>query len=251
MGRPPDHLLKMTSEDAELDQLLDSALEDFDNLPKPKVPRKKAGKKEEGGNVLPPSEEDFMRIFESVGGQGGDVAGLQAELERLASLASPNIKAKDGDIASSLAATIAQMSANTADLGKQPSEEELQAMFANLGVADSGGVPPGGLGEGLNNLMPMMEGMMHSLLSKDLLYPAMKELAEKYPAYNKQCELTRRICFKFEEEDEKKDTEAMKKERFGAIMGMMQEMQALGHPPKELTGETEGPPTMPQECSIS
>ena len=31
-----------------------------------------------------------------------------------------------------------------------------------------------------------------------------------------------RICFKFEEEDEKKDTEAMKKERFGAIMGMMQ-----------------------------
>ena len=31
-----------------------------------------------------------------------------------------------------------------------------------------------------------------------------------------------RICFKFEEEDEKRDTEAMKKERFGAIMGMMQ-----------------------------
>merc|ERR1712004_823515 len=90
--RPPDHLLTMTSEDAELDQLLDSALEDFDNLPKPKVPRKKAGKKDEGGNVLPPSEEDFMRIFESVGGQGGDVAGLQAELERLASLASPDNK---------------------------------------------------------------------------------------------------------------------------------------------------------------
>ena len=31
-----------------------------------------------------------------------------------------------------------------------------------------------------------------------------------------------RICFKFEEEDEKKDTDAMKKERFNAIMGMMQ-----------------------------
>merc|ERR1711990_608235 len=81
-----------------------------------------------------------MRIFESVGGQGGDVAGLQAELERLASLASPDNKAKDGDIASSLAATIAQMSANTADLGKQPSEEELQSMFSSLGIAD-GGVP--------------------------------------------------------------------------------------------------------------
>ena len=37
----------------------------------------------------------------------------------------------------------------------------------------------GGQGPGLDNLMPMMEGMMQSLLSKDLLYPAMKELAEK------------------------------------------------------------------------
>ena len=31
-----------------------------------------------------------------------------------------------------------------------------------------------------------------------------------------------RICFKFEEEDEKKDTDVKKKERFDAIMGMMQ-----------------------------
>jgi len=261
----------MNSEDAELDQLLDSALEDFDNLPKPKVSRKKAGKKHEGlGNAQPPSEEDFMKIFESVGGEGGDVAGLQAELERLASLAgaSTDKKADEGDVASSLAATIAQMTANTAGLGKEPSEEELQAMFANLGMAGSGAAGGAGLQEGFTNLMPMMEGMMQSLLSKDLLYPAMKELAEKYPdyladnraklsedqyaAYNKQCELTRRICFKFEEEDAEKDSEGMKKERFDAVMGMMQEMQALGHPPKELTGETgEGSAAMPQECSIS
>merc|ERR1712083_810335 len=141
----------------------------------------------------------------------------------------PDNKADDGDIASSLAATIAQMTANTAQLGKEPSEEELQSMFSSLGTAD-GGVPgTAGLQDGLTNLMPIMEGMMQSLLSKDLLYPAMKEMAEKYPdyladnrgalseeeyaAYNKQCELTRRICFKFEEEDAEKDTEAMKKER--------------------------------------
>merc|ERR1711971_1321182 len=250
--RPADYVLKMDSEDAELNQLLDSALEDFDNLPKPKVSRKKTGKKHEGG------------------GKGGDVAGLQAELERLASLAgtSTDKKADEGDIASSLAATIAQMTANTAGLGKEPSEEELQAMFANLGMAGSGAPGGAGMQEGFTNLMPMMEGMTQSLLSKDLLYPAIKELAEKYPdyladnraklsedqyaAYNKQCELTRRICFKFEEEDAEKDSEAMKKERFDAVMGMMQEMQALGHPPKELTGETgEGSAAMPQECSIS
>ena len=31
-----------------------------------------------------------------------------------------------------------------------------------------------------------------------------------------------RICFKFEEENAEKDTEAVKKERFAAVMGMMQ-----------------------------
>ena len=62
----------MSSEETELEQLLDSALEDFDNLPQPKVSRKKAGKKHEGSNALAPSEEDFLKIFESVGGQGKD-----------------------------------------------------------------------------------------------------------------------------------------------------------------------------------
>ena len=48
-----------------------------------------------------------------------------------------------------------------------------------------------------------------------------RKFLEKYiPSYLLSDYL--RICFKFEEEDEKKDTEAMKKERFGAIMGMMQ-----------------------------
>ena len=74
----------MTSEDAELDQLLDSALEDFDNLPKPKVSRKKTGKKHEGGGkVLPPSEEDFMKIFESVGGEGKEAICFHAAYIKL------------------------------------------------------------------------------------------------------------------------------------------------------------------------
>lgn len=37
--------------------------------------------------------------------------------------------------------------------------------------------------------MPMMEKMMQSLLSKELLYPAIKELSDKFPdwlAENKQ-----------------------------------------------------------------
>ena len=45
---------------------------------------------------------------------------------------------------------------------------------------------------------------------------------EQFDTYNKQCDLTRRICFKFEEEDLDKDTDEDKKSRFQAVMGMMQ-----------------------------
>ena len=45
---------------------------------------------------------------------------------------------------------------------------------------------------------------------------------DKYKAYNKQCDLTRKICFKFEEEVKDKDTEVVKKARFQEVMAMMQ-----------------------------
>ena len=32
-----------------------------------------------------------------------------------------------------------------------------------------------------DDLLPMMENMMQSLLSKELLYPAIRDLADKYP----------------------------------------------------------------------
>ena len=34
-----------------------------------------------------------------------------------------------------------------------------------------------------DEIMPMMEKMMKSLLSKDLLYPAIKDLSDKYPEW--------------------------------------------------------------------
>ena len=60
----------------------------------------------------------------------------------------------------------------------------------------------------------LMGGMMQSLMSKELLYPPMKDIADKFPGwladnrnkiegdlytkYNKQFELTKQICFLFE-----------------------------------------------------
>lgn len=101
-------------ETPDMEDLLDSALEDFDNLPRPKVAKRKAARKQEPRARAGPSEEDFMKIFDSVGGGQGaaDLPGLEAELERLAGLAQGG----------GLADTLAQLTGG----GNQPSEAELQ-----------------------------------------------------------------------------------------------------------------------------
>lgn len=246
----------MSTEEGDIDDLLDSALEDFDNLPKPKS-KSKVSQSQAAPPVPCPTEEDFLAIFAAAGlGQaGGEVSdlppgGMKEELEKLARLAVDG--GGDNDATSlddRLSQTIKQMSKNSEGLTGQPSEEELQAMFAKMGL--EGGMQPGGF----DNLIPMMEGMMQSLLSKELLYPAMKDIADKFPdwladnrskiseeeynKHNKQYDLTKKICFKFEEEEEGlEEPDEVKKARFDQIMSLMQEMQSLGHPPKELTGDS-------------
>jgi len=259
----------MSAEEGDIDDLLDSALEDFDNLPKPKA---KVKETQAASTVPCPTEEDFLAIFAAAGlGQaGGEISdlppgGMKEELEKLARLAVDTDGGNDAiSLEDRLSQTIKQMSKNSEGLSGQPSEEELQAMFSNFGMQD--GTQSGGL----DNLIPMMEGMMQSLLSKELLYPAMKDIADKFPdwladnrskiseeeynKHNKQYDLTKKICFKFEEEEDGvEEDEGVKKARFDQIMSLMQEMQSLGHPPKELTGESspafqfdaEGNPVLP------
>jgi len=247
----------MTSEE-DLGDLLDSALDDFENLPKPKTKSKSKSASQAASSC--PTEEDFLAIFAAAGlGQsGGEVSdfppnGLKDELDKLAKMATSaevDNKRIDMSLEDRLGETIQQMTKNSEGLNAHPSEDEIQAMFSNMGLG----------GEctqqsGFDNLIPMMEGMMQSLLSKELLYPAMKDIADKFPdwladnrstlseedyhKHNKQYDLTKRICFKFEEEkDGEQETEDVKRARFDEIMRLMQEMQTLGHPPKELTGET-------------
>ena len=56
-------------------------------------------------------------------------------------------------------------------------EEELDKLFDEMRL----GPPP--IGGGEESLLPMMETMMQSLLSKDLLYPAIRDLADKFPGW--------------------------------------------------------------------
>merc|ERR1719494_135847 len=103
-----------------------------------------------------------------------------------------------------------------------------------------------------------MEGMMENLLSKDLLYPSLKEIKEKYPQwfeenrskiscdefdkYKKQEAVVCKLCELFEGEKDS-DSETVKKDRILKTVSLMEEMQTYGHPPSDMmesivSGET-------------
>lgn len=52
------------------------------------------------------------------------------------------------------------------------SEADLAAMFGQTSLED-----------GASDIFPFMQGMMQSLLSKEVLYPPLKDLVDKYPAW--------------------------------------------------------------------
>ena len=202
----------MSSSEPNLDDLLDGALDDFDKIPKQKLTESSArGRKEQ---------------FESI----------EEDLKEFSKFPAEESYEK---IREKLRQTINQLHDNSSSAsGQDLTEEELNKMFNNF---DLGG-PEGPGEESFTNLLPMMEGMMQSLLSKELLYQPMKDIAEKFPdwladnrnkvsdeefvKYNKQFELTKKICFLYEEEASS-DTAEVKKKRFDLVMELMQKMQGI------------------------
>lgn len=108
----------------------------------------------------------------------------------------------------------------------------------------------GGEGGDDANILPIMQSFMQNLLSKEVLYPSLKEITAKYPEwldvnkstltpedyhrYEQQAKIMGDICKLFEKEEEG----ASEKERtFETIMDLMQQLQDLGQPPKELAGD--------------
>jgi len=227
----------MSAED-DIEGLLDSALGGFDDDTK----KKKTSQTKQETNV----ESDLMSLLSKVGfSDDTSPSSIKSEILTLSKLSKENIdNAAATSDPSSIKDTLLQLTKDADNIKDIPSEEEMEKIF--------GGMSSDNLEQGLDNLLPMMEGMMQSLLSKDLLYPAMKDMNEKFPdwladnrknlsdsdysKYNKQYDITRKICHEFEQEYPN-STEAERKGRFDRIMQYMQTMQELGHPPKEVVGE--------------
>ncbi|XP_053460495.1 peroxisomal biogenesis factor 19 isoform X2 [Nycticebus coucang] len=169
--------------------------------------------------------EQFQKLSEAAGRVGSDATSQQ-------------------EFTSCLKETLSGLAKNATDLQNSGmSEEELTKAMEGLGMDE---------GDGEGNILPIMQSIMQNLLSKDVLYPSLKEITEKYPEwlqshqeslppeqfekYQEQHSVMGKICEQFEAETPT-DSEATQKARFEMVLDLMQQLQDLGHPPKELAGE--------------
>lgn len=169
--------------------------------------------------------EQFQKLSEAAGRVGSDSTSQQ-------------------EFTSCLKETLSGLARNASDLQNSGmSEEELTKAMEGLGMGD---------GDGDGSILPLMQSIMQNLLSRDVLYPSLKDITEKYPEwlqshreslsaeqfekYQAQHNVMGKICEQFEAESPA-DSEATQKARFETVLDLMQQLQDLGHPPKELAGE--------------
>jgi len=130
---------------------------------------------------------------------------------------------------------------------------KMQDMMAKLAAGLDG---EGGDGE--ESGLGIMEQMMEHLLAKDVLYPSLLEIQEKYPEYleehgatlskedlqkyTEQEQVIKEICSTYE--DDSMDS----KTQVGKVMELMEKMQEYGAPPQEIIKALDvevGPDGMP------
>ena len=153
----------------------------------------------------------------------------------------------DNEFTACLSKTMEQLAENNEQLRAPPSADDLSKMFESMGLLGNaeGGNEMGGL-------FPLMQSMLESILAKDVLYPPLKEIVDKYPdwladnrsklkqedfdQYNQQFDVMNKIIQLFEEEKDD-DSDEVKSQRFEKILQNMQKLQELGQPPKDLVGD--------------
>lgn len=146
-----------------LSELLDDALKDFEDSGEPTAPAtlSEVPAFSADDNFLKESLEETMKSF-----MNSDQAELAAGLQELML----------GDAGSDLQAVI-QESLKSLTEAKQnlPEGSDMTSIFANMGMQDDVNLD--------EDMMPMLMQFMQPLLSKEVLYPSIKDLCDKYPKW--------------------------------------------------------------------
>lgn len=241
--------------DEELSELLDSALKDF-SKDEEKPPKKDDQAKvdvaetEWSDEFIRQAAEQFesnmANLLRDTGG-GPNITSdqVQQTFQQMAAAAAAVVANSgeaqaDPDFTASITQALKGLTEGAENLQNPFSEADLMSMF---GQQDGGEQ---------NAFVPFMQGMMQSLLSKDVLYPSLKDILSKYPSwmeanggalsseersqYEKQQELMTEICALLEKESDN-DSPEQKKAHFDNVLALMQKLQDYGQPPKELVGD--------------
>ncbi|KAK7069080.1 Peroxisome chaperone and import receptor [Halocaridina rubra] len=181
--------------------------------------------------------------------EGLDFSTMSTEFAKFAEAATKSAAEAPSDavFTECLAETMRQLNQNNEQLKNVPNADDLSKMFESLGFG--GGERDEGA---MSGLFPLMQVMLENILSKEVLYPPMKEITDKYPdwladhrsslseeeyeRYNKQYDVMKQVVQLYEEEQDS-DTEEVKGQRFEKVMQFMQKLQEMGQPPKELVGD--------------
>lgn len=266
------------SDDKELDDLLDSALEDFSKEDGSSKKATTGGAGGDGEHDDPPTEqlwnEEFItsqtKLFEEKmsalfgGGEGSgpvDAEQIALGFQRIAEAAALAVRGDpaetaaapegvDPSISQSITDALRGLSEGRENLQTPFNPEDIAGMFGNIDLNESGEN---------NAFLPFMQTMMQSLLSAEVLLPSLKDLTEKYPdwlrengdkvpkedkeRYEKQLKMMEDVCRELEQE-KADDPADVKRTRFQKVLEMMQSMQDLGQPPADLVGDLGGPGNM-------
>lgn len=156
----------------ELSELLDDALKDFEDPGESTAPVESSIP---GVNTFSPDNalfketfEDSMKTFMKT-----DQAELAAGLQQL----------MIGDADPELQAVIQESLKNLSDAKVNlPEGNDMSSMFASMGMQHDFNSE--------DDMFPMLMKFMQPLLSKEILYPSIKDLCDKYPKWLEDNELT-------------------------------------------------------------
>jgi len=270
--------------DKELSDLLDSALADFSTENEKGDGQKTADKEKEqpvtdaiddvqwAESMIRQAAEQFeANIHTFLGGSDGENMApeqLQQSFQRMAEAAQAAIQNQgfDNPEATDFATAISQTLNGINEATQNLQNPVLEGDFMSNMLS--------GMGQEGEGLMPFMQGMMQSLLSKDVLHPSLTAILEQYPEwlqkneatlskedferYKKQQDLMQSVCTELELETPE-DSAEVRKDRFDKVLKMMQTLQDYGQPPAELVGDVPtGPPfdmpapgaINPDQCSL-
>ena len=278
-----EDIKKEIVDDDELDALLDDALQDFGKKPEPKkTPFQATGNQEPDLNELL-NDDALLKMSEGwnevLKEMSNEDPSLMEEFQKFqknfpGSTGVPSDGGGASNFNSYMESALKDLEGNLGGLdlengGMGDLSEMMKEMQANMGQdGQSEGSSDQEFPDG-DAFMGMMQGMMENLLSKDLLYPSLKELKENYPSwlsdneeklsqedytkYKNQNDIIIQLCDLFEAESDS-DTDQLKKERTEKVITLMQEMQVYGQPPPDMlsgiSGSSPTLPSMPQQCSV-